>query len=215
MKQAYFNDIGTFFHLGLMLTDVVIDPPTPKRELEDVPGMDGMLDVSYEATGDVKFQNRNVKLLFARADYNHDWEEIFTEIINKIHGRYMHVILDPDTDWYWDAFCTVEEPRANENKGTLRIVCDAFPYKMKREETIYNIQATAEGKQIKCKNFRMRAIPEFILTNTTQILFGDIVKSVSAGTHAFADIIFKEGDNLITFKGTGNVTVKYREGKLR
>lgn len=215
MNQVHFGSVGSYSDLGMILTDVNIDAPEPKRELEDIPGMDGVLDVSYEATGDMKFNNRNLTFDFAMIDYSKNWEDRFSEIINAIHGKNMDIYLDPNTDWYWEAFCTVEEPKTERNKATIRVVCDAYPYKKRKEETTYVITLGTSSKKIACKNSRMKVMPKFIATGSCTLRSGNSVKSITAGTYEFADIIFGEGDNDITVSGSGTLTVKYREGKLR
>lgn len=215
MNQAYFGNIASYDEFGLMLTDVAIEPPEPKRELQDIPGMDGTLDLSYEASDEIKFRNRDIRLSFAKADYSRRWEEIFTEIVNRLHGRHFEVSLDPDAGWYWDAFVTVKNPRTVRNKGTLQVVCDAYPYKLKRQQTIYTVQAAAQGASVACRNSRMKVLPEFETTGTCQIRLGDTIKSVPPGKYVFSDIAFTEGDNEVTVTGSGTVTIRYREGLLR
>jgi len=217
MNQVYFGTIESYTDLGLMLSEVETGTPEPKRTVIEVPGMNGVLDPTRHIYQDIFYQNRNIRLTFAMANYQNKWMELFSGITSKIHGRYFQVRIEPDQDYYWDAFCTVDTEKSDKNKGIVVVSLDAFPFKRKMEETSYDVIASSVGRSQICMNSRMKVVPSFYASDSgISVSFGDVVHELTAAVEmTFPDIMFAEGENEILVTGTaGTVTVTYREGSL-
>lgn len=212
MRQVHFGTVKSYEDLGLFLTDVEISAPEPKRSSISVPGRDGKL--VFSLTDDTKFENRTITLTFALQNYRHEWHSIFTKVITALSGRNLEVMIEPDTSYYWEAFCTVDRAKSDSNKGEIVISLDVFPYKKKAQETVYTISAYYTGKTQVCVNSRQQVRPVFHATEVCTLAFGATTKTLEAGDNEFYDISFKEGENEIMITGTGTVTVRYREGTL-
>lgn len=195
---------------GLILTDVNIGLPTPKRSTISIPGADGELDITGVLTPKIKYKNRPIKLTFQYKSNPEDWGNKSAEIANYLHGQNMHVILDSDPDYYWDAFCVVESTLKNR-KATLIVNCDCAPYKLQNIETSKNI--TGSGT-INCINGRKEATPTVITSATATLQLRGTSATVQSGTHEVPELILLEGNNMVTVTSTGTTTIKYREGSL-
>ena len=213
MVSVLFGTINSYTDLGLFLYDVEITDPVPKRELVSVPGRDGTLDLTYGLTGnEVAFENREMTLKFAMQDYENESESKFSEIYNQIHGRRFRVRFDNDPDWYWDAFCTMEKPKKNQNKLDITVKGDLYPYKHK--DHVIEVTSTANGGTVICHNSRQRVYPEITTSAAITVAFGSTTVSLAAGTHKNTAIRFSPGVNELTITGAANVIIKYSEGSL-
>ena len=53
-------------------------------------------------------------------------------------------------------------------------------------------------------------IPDIVVSADMTVMFQGQEYALKAGTNRIYDIVIKPGDNLLTFKGSGIVSVKYR-----
>lgn len=114
-----------------------INPPTLKSTSVDIPGANGVLDLTRALVPYPVFSNRQGTVEFAVLNDKMDWAQLYSKIMGIIHGRKMRMWLEDDPDWYYEGTWTVEEWRSNAD-GTWSNVTlgyDLFPYKLKRTET--------------------------------------------------------------------------------
>ena len=64
MKGVKFGHIHSYSNLNLILSEVSIQPATPKTNYIDVPGADGSIDQTA-ALGEVRFNDRDCEFLFS------------------------------------------------------------------------------------------------------------------------------------------------------
>lgn len=214
MNQVWFENKRSYDEWDLFLADVSIEAPEPKRTTIEVPGKDGVLDMTHSFGDRIRYGERQITLTFHIKDYKQGWQWRFSEIYTAINGRRLRVVIEPDIDWYWDCYCKVENAESSGNHAEVVIRCMAYPYKYRVNETAYIIQATASGTGVICKNKYMQVIPTFTASENITIEYGDVTKSMGAGTKQFGEIVFEEGDNMIRIKGSGTVKIAYREGML-
>lgn len=215
MNNVGFGSVRSYTDLGLWLTDVDISIPEPRRTVIDVPGRDGVLDLTSALTPRVRYKNRKITLDFAMADYQRRWISLFSAIVTALHGKQVNVVIEPDTDYYWDAFVTVDMAKCDRNKGTVRVVLDAYPYKYKAAETTVTVNASYSGTLVTLTNSQMAVKPRFLASSAVTITSGSKTYNLPANTETqFDDFILTEPSTEIIVTGTGTVTITYREGIL-
>ena len=96
-------------------------------------------------------------------------------------------IRDRDEDWLWDPL-DLEE-------GVIR--------------EYGNIEVSGEYAMI-IDGTEKWIIPEITVSADMTVAFEGKQYSLKAGTNKVYDIVIKEGENMLTFHGTGTVSVKYR-----
>lgn len=131
MKGVKFGTTNNYKHsytdYGLLLTGFDLGTPEPKTETVDVPGMDGVLDLTG-VLGTLRYKQRTLSFDFKLLK-NSGYMTVFKNIMADIHGKKLNVILDDDSDYYYYGRCTVDSFKSNKFTGTITINVLADPYK--------------------------------------------------------------------------------------
>ena len=212
MKGIKFGNYHSYDDFSLILSQKTIGAPSPKVETIEVPGGDGVLDLT-EFFGDVKYNNRELTFEFSSIVPQAEFMEQFSMIQNAIHGRKMQIVLDDDAEWYYIGRITVPEWKAEKNIGKLTIECDCEPYKLSVKESKFSQNVTNKS-EIVLSNSRMKVIPTITTSAEMTIAFGGYSGTFSAGTFIIPELELAEGDTTVTVTGAGTITFVYRKGEL-
>jgi phage-related protein len=216
MKGIKFDDIHSYYDLGLILSECSITPATPKTNYIDIPGADGSLDLT-EALGEVKYNDRTGKLVFSVLPTD-DFEEKKSEISNLLNGKKFKITLDKDPDWYYQGRCSINDWKCDKRVGQITVDLKLQPFKY-APETVVGIASTK--KDISVKGFSV--CPYITLEgrrNTDLIVYDEndvqIVRVLlSLGTHKYPQIVLQPGNyKVTTANSVGNCTMKFSERSL-
>lgn len=202
----------TYTDLQLLVASKTIGTPSPKTELLDIPGGDGVLDFT-EFFGEVKYNNRPLSFDCSTVVPRVQFMDLFTRVQNALHGQKMKIIPDDDPDNYYIGRVTVSEFKAEKLLGKLTIDCDCEPYKYKKNQTVIS-QAISESGTVTITNGRRRAVPTITTTAAMTIAFGGGSWATSAGTFVIPELELVSGENIITMTGTGTITFTFQEAEL-
>ena len=196
-----------------MLSSFVVSPPEPVVNKIQIPGMDGMLDISESLSNEVVYSNRTLSVKFLLEEQDEESQQRrMNEIYNYLHGRIHNICPDMDKDYEYNGRVTVSfTPIGCFYEVT--ILADVFPYKMKRGSTVV-AQQVIEQATIICYNERKSVVPIIDVDADFRVKYGDLSVSLSAGKNLVPDIKFYQGFNKVVCYGTGNITFTYREGSL-
>lgn len=111
----------------------VINPPMQKRSTIDIPGANGILDLSNSLTHYPVFENRTGQLQFAVLNDvpAHDWLTIYTKITKFLQGNAVKMFLEDDQKWFYEGQVWVDN-WDSRNDGTWSEVTlgyDLQPYR--------------------------------------------------------------------------------------
>lgn len=110
----------------------VFNQPKPKYSFLEVPGADGVLDLSESLANRVLYGNREGSLDFIVAnDYRKSWAAGHSQFANWLHGRRLRVVLDDDKSYFYEGRFSLDEWRSN-NDGTWSNIVISYsldPYK--------------------------------------------------------------------------------------
>lgn len=117
-----------------------IQPPKPKTQAVDVPGANGVTDLSRSLTGYPVFMNRTgANEYMIENDKWPKWIDPLTEVTNKLDGQYLRMYFEDDEpEYYYIGTWSVTNYQAGELYSTLNIEYDLFPYKLKDGWSGYN-----------------------------------------------------------------------------
>lgn len=200
----------------------VINPPSPKTISVDIPGANGVIDLTEVVSGDVVYENRTGSLEFivmntgtGSKEKPMEWFELYTEIMDFLHGRVVALTLEDEPNYFYEGRCSVSGWTSGENYSTITIDYDLFPYKYAVTAVTDTVSVSSTAVQRVYTTGRMPIIPKFNASASgSQVQWNGKWFDLSQGENAYANIQFKEGRNVIQLKGTGTVTVSYREGRL-
>lgn len=113
----------------------VFSPPEQKLMQIDIPGGDGILDMSESLTGYPIYNNRkgSIEFIVMLGDNYGDWSTRYSDIMDYLHGRTRRAVLEDDKEFFYEGRFTVSDWTSN-NDGTgsrITIDYDIAPYKMR------------------------------------------------------------------------------------
>lgn len=236
MDGVTFGTKHSYRDWGLLLKSrPVISPPSPKTVYVDIPGSDGIIDLTESLTGDVKFDNRTIKCEFVVLDARNRWSDIYSEIMDYLHGQRMRVRLDEDPTYYYEGRLQVNEWKSDKVTSTITIEGDVEPYKMEMFSSLedwewdsFNFETgiIRDYKEIRVdesltftiEGRRKSVVPSFTVASDDgsglQVRFNGTTYDLPNGTSRVLNIVIKNGTNTLYFTGNGTVSIDYRGGRL-
>ena len=213
---ALIGDEHTLRDWGAIITNSdVIGMPEPNTVLVEVPGRSGRLDLSEVLTGDVTYNNREIKLELAAQTNRDRWTETCFHIFNKFHGRVVHVTFDEDPGHFYVGRCSITSPKRVATAGTMVITIDAEPYRYESE--VYEVTFTGATNTLSgtVENLRMPAVPKVTVAGACQLFAGGKVYELAAGEDLdVPGLVFGPYDNAISVTGASSITFRFRRGCL-
>lgn len=204
-------DLSVRFQIAL-IDGYELNPPEPKTYTVDIPGGNGVIDLTEALTGDVSYNNRSQKFTFVCINPN-DFEKVKTKISNFLHGRFYDykITMDPDYTYHGRFKVTSYSHTAySDGKvGTVEIEIDAKPYKTK-EKCVYKLNATG-GKEYRFESGRRLVHPVIECEQTCFVTFDNVEYVIPAGSHRLNNILFREGFNNIYINTSKLWYVKWDE----
>lgn len=208
-----------------------VQPPEPKTLYQDIPGADGSLDLSTAISGHMVYSRRKITLNFGCGYAIEQWAGIFSEILRLFHGKNGKLIFDDDPDYYYYGRMTISKYSRVQTLGTFTITVDAEPYKYELyasdEDWLWDTFSFEHGVIREYKDIEVSGsytlqipgterwvIPEIIVSRDMTVDFEEKTYALKAGTNKIYGIVIKDGEQKLTFRGTGTVTVSYRGGVL-
>ena len=212
MKGINVGDFHSYRDFSLILSQKTISTPSPKTETIDIPGGDGVLDLT-EFFGETKYNNRNLSFEFSSIIPRSFFMSQFSHIQDALHGQKMRIVLDDDPEWYYTGRISVSEWKAEKAVGKLTIDCDCEPYKTKLFETIVT-EAVNGPKTVILTNSRKIVVPTITITGEVDLTFGTNFYSLSEGRYDLPAVRLVNGENTILLDGAGTATFSYTERGL-
>lgn len=232
MKGILFGDKHSYKDWNMILVSKDVSTPKPKTNNIEIPGADGVIDLTEALTGDVKYNNRKLTFEFAiRREFSKHLA-IQSKISNYLQGKKLKIIMDDDKSFYYVGRCTINKFESNNTIGKLIIEVDAEPYKYdiqsSLEDWIWDTFSFEDGiintktdnisvlgeEEVIIFGRRKRVSPEITTNGDMEVEFNGNVYKLSAGKNKILDIQIQEGENILKFIGTGSVTIDYRGGSL-
>jgi hypothetical protein len=213
MKGIKFGEYHSYNDFSLILSSKTIGTPSPKTEVIDIPGGDGVLDLT-DFFGEVKYGNRELSFEFSTMVPQEEFMELFSRVQNALHGKKMQIVLDDDAEWTYMGRITVSEWKAEKSIGKLAIDCDCEPYKSRLGDTVIYQIVSDEEISVDLPNGRKSVIPVIDITGNVNLTFGENFWALSAGKYELPALKLTNGNNTVVVGGNGTATFTYRERGL-
>lgn len=231
------NSYNTFDDWGLYITntDCIKEPKQYTRYIE-IPGRNGLLDLSEVISGRQIYTSREIKINLSGPRDKTTWSAAMSIARNDINGKVCRVTFDDDIGYYWRGRVVIKDFSSVLDLGKLTIsIPNADPYK-------YSIQSSGEPWLWDPFNFQtgiityvgaitvsgtasltiphghMPTTPEFVVSNkvgTLTVAVGSNSYTLNSGSNKIPSIIVGgDSDVELDFTGDARVEVIYRSGSL-
>lgn len=217
MRGVLFNDKHSYHHWKMMLTArPVISPPSPVTKYVEVPGADGLLDMTQTLTGFTQYSNRKISFEFTILANRAEWPDIYSDILDTLHGNVVEIVFDDDPQYFYRGRVTVGNWSAkNVMAATLTMMAEVEPYKTARTpDPAYKNLVISGQRTVKLRGSRKPTVPTITASTDLQVTFGGNTYNLTAGENILPDIIIRQGENLLEFTGYGVVSIDYRGGRF-
>ena len=107
----------------------VFNPPAQKVKTLDVPGGDGILDLSESLTGYPVYENRSGSFEFYVMNDYSPWHMAYSDIMDYLHGQVLRAILEDDPEYFYEGRFTVNAWKSEKDWSKLVIDYSVKPYK--------------------------------------------------------------------------------------
>jgi hypothetical protein len=105
----------------------------------DIPGGDGVIDLSQALTGYPIYQNRTGSFEFIVPNGFEPWEageiekkpwySVYSDIMDYLHGQSMRAILEDEPEYFYEGRFTVNSWKSSKDWSRITINYDVGPYK--------------------------------------------------------------------------------------
>lgn len=145
--SVYFGNINTFSDWHLVPDGrPVIAQPEPKITTVEIPGGQGVLDLSEALTNYPLYSNRTGTLTFNVLNGYGDWKDTYQTIANYLHGKQKTLKLEDDPNWYYQGRFKVSWESPNDGTWSkVNIEYDLEPFKYATDLTSISITGTTNG----------------------------------------------------------------------
>lgn len=130
MEQAT-NTLKDWFLVPL--SRPVIAPPKQKLQTINIPGANGVLDLSNSLTHYPVFENRtgNIKFAVLNDKPGHDWLTVYTKIMKFLQGNNVKMFLEDDTKFFYEGRVYVDDwdSKSDGTWSEISLGYDLQPYR--------------------------------------------------------------------------------------
>lgn len=187
-----------------------IGKPTIQSYTVEVPGRNGLLNLTKALTGEVTYFNRKLTFRYFCTGTRERMLEV-DAILSAFHGETVKIIDDDTPEYYYEGEISVSVT-PNVNYITFDISVNALPFRYKLEETSVAVNVNGETSVSIYYNGHS-VTPRFTTDNAVSVTKDGLTVSwTNKTTRAVVyDMKIKKGNNLLTLTGNANVIIQYRE----
>lgn len=210
----------------------LVNPPSVKTNIVDIPGANGSVDLTEALTGEPLFGDRTGSWEFIVANDYLSWEKAYSNIMSYLHGRRMHAILEDDPSFYYDGRFSVNQWKSDRSWSLIVINYTVGPFKQRITNSLEpwlwdpfnfetgiiryfkNISINGQTTILVDYSDNQAVIPTFTTSSAMTLAFKGSTYSLPVGTYRNPKIKITKGVNNLTFTGTGTVSINYRGASL-
>lgn len=204
---------------GWTLAALQLSAPTQKTKYVEKTGGDGSWDWSTVMTdGLPRYEDRSLSLTLECSEGTRATREtLLSELVNQLDGMEWEITLPDHTDCYLVGRLHVAVNYSDLAHCSVTITSTCRPWLYKKTEKVIVLTATSTEKSATLINEgRLALVPTLEVANgTITLVYGAASTSMSAGTYEWPTLLLTPGNHQIKYKGSGTLTVSYREAVLR
>lgn len=212
------------------------NPPTVKSQYVDIPGGNGVLDLTESLTGYPLYNTRTGSWEFYVENGFKPWDELYSEISNYLHGQKLRAILEDDPGFYYEGRFTVDEWNSDSWWSTITISYDVYSYKKELTSSLenwlwdpfdfetgivreYGELEVNDTLTLEIPSRQEYICPKIIVTSSDgtgmNLQYNSKTYHLNDGENLLPEVTFGGGVTVtLKFTGNGTVSVDYQGGSL-
>jgi hypothetical protein len=107
----------------------LFNPPEQKTKTLEIPGGNGVIDLSQSLTGYPVFKNRTGSWEFIVMNDFKDWCDAYSDIMDYLHGQTMRAVLEDDPNYFYEGRFTVSSWKSEKDWSRITFKYDVGPFK--------------------------------------------------------------------------------------
>lgn len=209
----------------------LVSPPNVNTSYVTIPGSSGSLDLTEALTGYPTYSNRSGSWEFLVMNGYGEWYARYSDIMAYLHGKKLRVILDDDPNYYYEGRFSVASWTSPKDWSRITINYNVGPYKIEVHgidenwlwdpfnfETdmvhAYKDISISGSVDVSVYNDIMRVRPTIVCSDAMSVTFHEKTYQLAVGENSIREIVFSEGENVLTFNGSGTVTIQMHGGRF-
>lgn len=170
------------------------NPPELRTNYLDIPGMDGVLDLSEALTDDTNYEQRHDSMVFG-VMYPREFEEMRTKLLNFLHGRDADYQLSWEPGYVYHGRFMADAAYSRLHYGEIRFAVDADPWR--RADPVHLEIPAAQGVEAHLPNRRRRVSPTILTHSETVIGYKTQSWVLDPGETYLNELVLDPGDNVV------------------
>lgn len=203
--------VHTGNELDLVQEKKEIEKPDVQSHTVEVPGRNGLLNLTKALTGKVVYSNRKMTYRYFGSGSRAELLAL-DEAMTRYHGETIRIIDDDYPDHFYEGEAIVSTD-FKSNYVIITLTVNAQPFRLKLNRTSYSKKLSGKTT-ISLENEYIEAIPTITVTAETSITFNGTTLTLNAGTYVAEAFVLHRGVNTLTVSGTGTITFDYQEGAI-
>lgn len=202
---------------GFTLCSWTLSPAVYRAVRETIPGMDGDADCSELLTGYAQYNSRTLTAVLELSEGDRMYRKsVIDRMINRLDGKDLEITLPDDPHLYLFGRVHIEQQYNDMAHAAVRITAVCDPFRFAKQETVHILQNTESPQIVTLRNLGRRTVcPIWNATDACSVTIDGITHEIEeTGTYQFDDIILKSGETEVQHRGSGTLTVRFREGYL-
>lgn len=175
----------------------------------EIPGRDGVLDMTEALTGDVVYDNYNIIVKLLNIDRVSSYgvkEDVYTRMKNDLHGRKVTFVTSFDPEYTYTGRVSITRDQSLTFQA-IEMSIDCEPYRSKGVMTeAYNV---TQGLTAYISSGRKAVRPVFEFTDDVILIYDGTRYEMPKGAYTLQDVIFTQGTNelfMIAGKARSHIT---------
>lgn len=213
-------------------TRPLFNPPTVKETMVNIPGGDGVLDLTASLAGRPTYNNRTGSWTFYVQNGFKDWSVLYSEIMVYLHGQAFKAILEDDPAYFYEGRFSVNQWKSDKDYSQIVINYNVGPYKKEINNTgsdwlwdpfnfetgiirNYKNLSVPTSLTVVVEGDMMDSVPVIIASASgMQVTYEGKTYSLSKGANTIPQIVLHSGENTLIFAGQGTITIENTGGRL-
>ena len=204
---------------GWTLSEWALSATEQKTHYIEKTAGDGAWDLSTVVTDGIpRYKNRGLMaVLECSVGTRGERATLIAQMINRLDGFEWHIVLPDHPNHYLVGRVHIAISYNTPAHASVTVTAVCEPWLYKSQETALSLAAVSEERSVVLSNNgRKVLVPVLTVTGTVLLKYGaSTVSLTDAGSYEWPTLLLTPGDHTLTYSGSGQLIIKYREAVLQ